>query len=553
MSRLLGCSAAGRMGWDVVEHPQTQTRCAMWLFALLLGGFGVTVWAYLSDADLLWIWFAFAWPTGLWWLFRLAEERAGTKGQHRADPQSPARSAETAALPFEDDSASTQQSRSAASTCSELLRLPVSEPAVHSVSPAGQMPGAESRVATPQRNSSSVAVSLVASTAPAVVPAVLPAVVSAVVPAVAKGFKSSGSSVRQHESHDYARNAGRAGYLYAARNQLHMPGLFKLGQTVGPPARRVAALNDELGSGLSLGSFELVHAEQTDDAYGCEQALFAALAHRRLVETKEFFLLDLEAVPRLLQAASIHRSASELSAIIAAATADYGANESAIEQYRKGATFIAGIPDRPSDQHGWVLALRNECHAADIVRLMHVETDPYRAVAVVNDVQARDTARVGRYALVGCWATLDAHATVQKALSLLGPQRRIQRTHFVRATPDEISSALRSSMLEVPDQPCAPFPSTLTHSTGKLKEKRPVSPPPTPQRREPTNQHRPLPPLHQKTGPRLMNFCPNRECNTPVHVAGAEEDVGEIRCSGCRRRVGYAISGGELEVWEASK
>ena len=142
----------------------------MWLFALILGSFSVFVWAYLSGAEPVWKWCAFLALTGLWWLVRLAREEARALGQHRAEPQSTARSAETAALPFEDDSALTQQVRSAASTCSELLRLPVSEPAVHSVSLAGRMPGAESKVATPRKNSSSMAAPLprMASNAPVV-------------------------------------------------------------------------------------------------------------------------------------------------------------------------------------------------------------------------------------------------------------------------------------------------------------------------------------------------------------------------------------------------
>ena len=133
--------------------------------------------------------------------------------------------------------------------------------------------------------------------------------------------------------------------------------------------------SEQLGSGLSLDSFELVHSAPTGDSYGCEQALFARLARRRLVDTKEFFLLDVDEVCCVVQAAAMPSGTRGLDCVGEAAEDRY---QSTIYQLRHAATFVAAIPDRASEHHGWVLALRNDCHAEHIVRLMHVETDPYR-------------------------------------------------------------------------------------------------------------------------------------------------------------------------------
>ncbi len=60
-------------------------------------------------------------------------------------------------------------------------------------------------------------------------------------------------------------------------------------------------------------------------------------------------------------------------------------------------------------------------------------------------------------------------------------------------------------------------------------------------------------PSHDRGGLRQPEVCLPARHVVKLPIEAAIMRAGEIRCSGCRRRVGYAISGGVLEVWETSK
>jgi hypothetical protein len=357
---------------------------------------------------------------------------------------------------------------------------------------------------------------------------------------------------------DYARNSGQTGFLYAARNPFHRAGLFKLGQTTQSPIERISSLNKESGASPSLGAFELVYAARAADAYGCEQALFARLAHRRLVSSKEFFFLDSQEVQGVLNQAAQSPETGDFYGVICERDAD-DRYASSIQQLRKQLTFVEGVSEPASEGGGWVLALRNECHADQIVRLMHIQSDPYRAISSLNDGQARRTACVGKFSLVGCWSAPNPRSTVERTLALIGPQRRIQRTQFVRLPREELNVIVHGVIETLVVAAREPGLVAVTRAPGEAALLPPLSP--TEKRRPIASRARPLAnaprpstqPPPPSNAPTFEGFCPCRACLSPVRIAGGEGHVGEIRCSGCRRRVGFAIEGNRLMVWEANK
>lgn len=107
------------------------------------------------------------------------------------------------------------------------------------------------------------------------------------------------------DARHFQRHQGVAGWIYAARNEMHLADVFKLGYTTATPEERVKNLNTEQRNRTSqIGFFELVFARPVIDTYGAEQRLFAAIAHHRVSKGKEFFCLPLDELAAEIAAAA---------------------------------------------------------------------------------------------------------------------------------------------------------------------------------------------------------------------------------------------------------
>lgn len=192
----------------------------------------------------------------------------------------------------------------------------------------------------------------------------------------------------------FRRHAGIPGFLYAAKNSEHLPGLFKVGYTTLSPAQRLAELNREHLSLEAPGGYGLVASEVTVDTFNSEQLLFDMLSVRRLSPGREFFWATADELVMLLRRAAALAAQGNwqvpANSLSATADARWNLEDSC------NPTPLALSPG----QHGWLAVLRNPVYRMDLYRIIGGATDPLVRCRQLNDRISGCTAGVGYWHVV---------------------------------------------------------------------------------------------------------------------------------------------------------
>lgn len=233
---------------------------------------------------------------------------------------------------------------------------------------------------------------------------------------------------------NYARNAGRRGFLYVARNNSHRPGVYKLGQTAfDDPEQRIAYLNDQLAQAGDLGEFHLVHAAAVPDADGYERLLFEALASRRVANGREYFFADGEVLRNAVDAMALHaRDAGK-------AITDFCASSEWQDSPQRPTPVLPDcvVPPRLHEKAGWIYVLQNYWHEAGTALFSVTKRTESALLSEINAPQRTMTTQLGFYQVVACAPVESTTRASEAANRVFAPYRLSHRRKFVRA-PHEV-------------------------------------------------------------------------------------------------------------------
>ena len=348
----------------------------------------------------------------------------------------------------------------------------------------------------------------------------------------------SNSALPINLERSFDQNRGVPGFLYVARNDLHLPGLFKLGQTKRTGGERIQELSDSLRRAGEIGQFELVCEVPTGDAFGMEQLAFEWLRDCRAIDQREFFFGD----PRLFLAAfkGVTRLERKEDFLAAWRTplAEACASRDAVER-------MVGelIPPKVGPGSGWVYLTRNDYHLVDVFGIGCSATDPLEGIARRNRLRQQKSGCIGFSRIVHCVSTYQPHQVTHRVLSWFRRQRVHPRQRFVRARLSDLSEALGALAV-------------LAHSekqnadVASNKSERQTSPQST-GREQPGGGTRDQPAPDQNgttESPVLQNHCPHPNCLAEIRTSGQEDSVRSLRCPSCRRLVEYFVENGKLCV-----
>jgi hypothetical protein len=177
----------------------------------------------------------------------------------------------------------------------------------------------------------------------------------------------------------YRRNAGRPGFIYAARNGEHVPGLYKIGQTHHQAAVRLAELNRDHAALGGAGTFGLLAYEATPDAFNTEQLLHDMLRSRRASPTREFFWASADEIRAFMRQATeqARRGAWTLPPDLNLAAPDPA------WQMKQAPLSPDQAPE--SGDVGWLAVLANSAYRSGLYRLMGGSTPPGRRARLLNE------------------------------------------------------------------------------------------------------------------------------------------------------------------------
>lgn len=231
----------------------------------------------------------------------------------------------------------------------------------------------------------------------------------------------------------FRRHAGVPGWLYLARNYEHAEGIFKIGYTTNSVSVRIEQLTLQNQQASGIGRFTLIKRVPVDASFDCEQALFAALACRR-IQGKEFFLgTEDELVAAMLAAAQL--------------TADLGASLDALEI--KNIPFpSAPVVDFSQSEEagtGWVHLLQSRYYPSNYFRLLVSAGPASRVEASLRRRSRRATAALGEFVVVRSIPVGGLTEVRQRLREVLRPMRLRSRSIWVRCNPDELTQIVSSN------------------------------------------------------------------------------------------------------------
>lgn len=239
---------------------------------------------------------------------------------------------------------------------------------------------------------------------------------------------------------DFQQNAGKRGYLYLARNPEHWDGLFKVGQTIHHPSRRVTELNKQHAKHKDIGLFDLLEVVEVVDAYGAEQVLFKVLNDLRPVQGREFFIADQGYLSMVMHA-----------------VADFirGRPDALNRLYRDlDPQQFPSWPGRiPRYIHhgvgrakGWVYLARCQYHFADTYLFGATSSHPETALRVLNEGQKQGTPQIGFYTMVFALPVSNTTASRTIGWRAMSTWKLKGSRSYIRGPLEQISRALTDSL-----------------------------------------------------------------------------------------------------------
>ena len=239
---------------------------------------------------------------------------------------------------------------------------------------------------------------------------------------------------------DYQRNAGLRGYLYLARNPEHWEGLFKVGQTIRHPTKRVDELNTLHAQHKDIGKFDLLDVVEVVDAYGAEQVLFKVLNDLRPVQGREFFIADHEYLRRAMTAVAdfIRGQPDELNRIYR--DLDPGQFPSwpgRVPWYNHHGVARA---------KGWVYLARCQFHYADTYLFGATSSHPNTALKELNEGQRLATPQIGFYTVVFALPVSNTTASRTMGWRAMSAWKLKGSRSYIRGPLEQISRALKDSL-----------------------------------------------------------------------------------------------------------
>lgn len=362
------------------------------------------------------------------------------------------------------------------------------------------------------------------------------------------GAGGRGRSMAEH----FERHLGVAGQLYIARNDHHRPDLYKLGYTTIPIEGRMRFLNEEHDNDTHVGEFRAIDAVPVAGAFEDEQLLFEVLVAYRVAPGREFFLVPLETARLAMRAVSDYSLGN-------AATISEGLpalSPAPVELLGLRSIRAGAVVPTPQWHGGWVVILRNECHAPDTFRMGCTTQDPHDYLDRINAPQRRHTSQIGFFVGAAWIECTDPTLVAPRALSSLAAVR-IGRTSFVCAPLGTIVAAVRyvaaeaapriqSAALRIDHRRPAGERLGVGAAQARRSQKHPAS---TKQ-----EQEEPEPPMARPAPGEawLAETCPYADCFESVRVPAAHSEVGRKRCQGCKRLVGFSVEQGHFQVWRDS-
>ena len=348
---------------------------------------------------------------------------------------------------------------------------------------------------------------------------------------------SSGRPVAVDADH-FKRHAGVPGFLYLARNDERREHLYKIGYTTGLPQGRMKTLNEQVADAVDIGAFRLVHSVPVGSSYDMEQALFAALAERRVVGEREFFYGPEKALIRAMDALiRVPEDGGESINDFLASNpwGEFGGPPSAV-------LAECPIPPRSNPEGGWIYVCRNFWHRPGTSYYSVSKETPAAVVKRLNEAQRDFTSQLGFYRIVACRAVDSTETARQHAQLLFSPYRIDARKQFVRASLDLLRTIME----------CV--------NGG-------VAPPPAPPRTPPAQPivrpiPEPPPPEVKREGPILVDvvvgFAAPREwapwtarcmgCNTLLRYRGLIGERANVECPLCKNTVSAKIGSTRVHI-----
>lgn len=325
-----------------------------------------------------------------------------------------------------------------------------------------------------------------------------------------------------------------------ARNDLHLPGLFKLGQTSLTGGKRIRFLNESLVGTGDIGRFGIVCEAPTDDAFGTEQQAFEWLRDCRAITQREFFFGDPQLFLAAFKGVTGRGREEDFLAAWGTPLAEARASINAVER-----TIGEPIPPKIGLGSGWVYLTRNDYHLSDVFGIGWSETDPLERIDRRNRMRQHVSGCIGFSCVVHCASTYQPDRVTHGVLSRFRRQRVHPRLRFVRARLSELSEALVALAVLAP-----PVEQDRSEDVASEKSERLVPSRDTGRRRR-HGQTRHQPPPDQNgtaESPILQNHCPHPNCVAEIRTSGQEDLVRSLRCPSCRRLVEYFVENGKLCV-----
>lgn len=239
---------------------------------------------------------------------------------------------------------------------------------------------------------------------------------------------------------DFQRNAGQRGFLYLARNPEHWTGLFKVGQTIHHPSRRVAELNKQHAKHKDIGQFDLLDVVEVFDAYGAEQVLFKVLNDLRPVSGREFFIADQGHLSMTMRAVAdfVQGRPDELNRIYRELDPKrFNSWPGRVPWYRHHGVARA---------KGWVYLARNQYHLADTYLFGATSGHPESALKELNEGQRTETPQIGFYTVVFTLPVFNTISSRTIGWRALSPWKLKGSRSYIRGPLLEISKALSDSL-----------------------------------------------------------------------------------------------------------
>lgn len=355
----------------------------------------------------------------------------------------------------------------------------------------------------------------------------------------------------------FERHRGVPGWLYAARNEFHRDGLYKLGYATIAVEARMEKMNDEFAESAHAGEFKALFSVPVQSSRDSELQLFALLDDYRVSKGCEFFVLPLGFIAQAMNVVA-SRSGDALDR-----TSDLLEPRPAVPPelaaIRRGAPSVAAAP-LLADGSGMVVVLRNEAYRPDIYRLGHTKSDLFQYKARLDSEQRRHTSQIGFFSVVAAWPSMSQRAVFEGVLAELA-SCRLGRTSFVSMPLEQLKVAIEGVAARIAASTCGGAYPLLVPAKDRLPRAvavdRSIGPPVSrvdaasaaqtrlPSRTLPSPETRPHPAPGE---PWMKNTCPYPTCFQTVRAAGPLGTTGWLRCASCRRLIEYEIADESLLV-----